>query len=722
LSLAVFYAILNLERFLLIAKIMVENQSENTTQKTPQSSTPEAQTPLARQSKKFKPERKHWLFVGFLLLALVAFFSLFLLIKSGKIEKPRIPGIRPTTPISEETKVEKFESEEAFKAYLQEGLTATSSLFGKVAMFGDTGLAAPRGIGAPEAVAQPSLEEAVPLTETVEPSRVSETTVQVKGIDEPDIVKTDGTSIYYSSTYGGIRPVFEQSVIEEGLLPEPPTYYGPETKIIKAFPPADLAKLTAIEKTGDLLLADKVLVVFSGNDIFGYDVANPAAPSEKWKFELESTNQIVTSRLYQGKIYLVTQSNINTGRPCPIPLKTGATSLEIACTDVYHPRRSVPVDVTYTALILNLETGAIEDKVSFVGSSGTSVVYMSENAIYITYSYYGNIIDYIYNFYREKAQDLISQTYLERLNKLRDYEISDTAKFMELQIILGEYQNSLSVDERRRVENETTNRMDDYAKEHARELEKTGLVKIDIDSLDVSATGGIPGSPLNQFSLDEYQNYLRITTTIGGAMFGSGESANDVYVLDKNMEVVGQVLDLGLSERIYSVRFIEEKGYVVTFKQIDPFYVLDLSNPKNPQLKGELKIPGYSSYLHPISKDKILGIGKEGTQVKVSLFDVSLPENPSEASKYLLDEYWSDILNTHHAFLLDAKHNIFFLPGSRGGYVFSYQNDELSLERAVSDINARRAIYINDYLYIIGGNKLVVLNEIDWTEANSLTF
>ncbi|PKP55212.1 MAG: hypothetical protein CVT89_09125, partial [Candidatus Altiarchaeales archaeon HGW-Altiarchaeales-2] len=96
--------------------------------------------------------------------------------------------------------------------------------------------------------------------------------------------------------------------------------------------------------------------------------------------------------------------------------------------------------------------------------------------------------------------------------------------------------------------------------------------------------------------------------------------------------------------------------------------------------------------------------------MKISLFDVSDVKNPKESDKYLLDESWSDILNTHHAFLLDTKHEIFFLPGSKGGYVFSYKDDKLKLIKAVSEISARRAIYINDYLYIIGDDKIVVLN------------
>ncbi|MFQ6050053.1 MAG: beta-propeller domain-containing protein, partial [Candidatus Paceibacterales bacterium] len=230
-------------------------------------------------------------------------------------------------------------------------------------------------------------------------------------------------------------------------------------------------------------------------------------------------------------------------------------------------------------------------------------------------------------------------------------------------------------------------------------------------------------------SWDEYTNYLRVAITVGEGMFGwrlgiggRRESANDVYILDNDLKITGALQNLGLEERIYSARFIEDKGYLVTFRQIDPFFVLDLSDPKNPQLKGELKIPGYSSYLHPITKDKILGVGKEGSKVKISLFDVESPENPTEVSKYTLDEYWSDILNTHHAFLLDKKHQIFFLPGGKGGYVFSYQDNQLKLIKAVSNIRARRAIYLNDYLYIIGDDKLVVLNEVDWERVNEVEF
>jgi uncharacterized secreted protein with C-terminal beta-propeller domain len=244
--------------------------------------------------------------------------------------------------------------------------------------------------------------------------------------------------------------------------------------------------------------------------------------------------------------------------------------------------------------------------------------------------------------------------------------------------------------------------MMDYEKRHKREFERTQIVKVSLDLKPVAA-GDIPGRLLNQFSMDEYNGYLRVATTV--------RDTNDLYVLDERLKIAGKIEDYGENERIYAVRFIGDKGYIVTFKQTDPLFVVDLSNPQNPEIKGELKIPGFSSYLHPISEDLILGIGKEGANVKVSLFDVSDPSDPKEVDKYILKEYWSDVLNTHHAFLLDSKHEVFFLPGGSGGYIFSYTNG-IELEKAV-DMPAVRALYIDDFMYIIG-EKIVVFDENTW--------
>lgn len=594
-----------------------------------------------------------------------------------------IAAFYPQPIITGKESITTFSSEEDFKDYLEES-AASYQYYG---MFAPT-------FGA--AVSQRAMvEEAmvVGAEAAVIPERVSVTTVQVKGIDEPDLVKTDGLRIYFSSD---------------------------ETRAIKAFPPTNLSILSEIDKTGDLFLYENNLIVLSSGYygssgyIYGYDISNSSSPTQKFKIDLNGT--IVGARLYNDKIYLVMKDRIDYYRPCPIrPVTINGRTISIACAEIYHPVRPIPTDVTYTVFIMNPETGDMEDSVSFVGLEGSSIVYMSENAIYVTYSYYEDFFKIYARFIKEKCTDIIPSHVIDRINKIDTYDISSTSKFTELMLALQEYYDSLSDDEKMRVENELRNRMEKYQTEMMREFEKTGIVKISLTELDILAASNVPGRPLNQFSLDEYNNYLRIAITVGTW----GETENDIYVLDGNLNLAGSIVGIGLTERIYSVRFIGDKGYVVTFKQVDPFFVLDLSNPTNPEVKGELKIPGYSSYLHPIEENLILGIGKEGSYVKVSLFDVSNPADPKETDKYTLQEYWSDILNTHHAFLLDKKHEIFFLPGSKGGYIFSY-TPSLSLVKTISAFDAKRAIYIEDYLYLIAEFKIVVLDENTWEQVSEI--
>jgi len=613
--------------------------------------------------------------------------------------------------------VKKFLSEEEFKNYLK---NASEYSYYGAGSFSDRRTLMKEGM----TIASPMANEVTGATGGSAQGRFSETNVQVAGIDEPDIVKTDGKEIYFSRE--GYY-YWDQFDFETTRMIMPPQRNG-GTSLIKAFPLADLALDVKIDKNGQLLLNKNVLVIFNGEKIYGYNVSDPKNPKEKWNVELDEQNYVIGARLYNGKIYLTTKERVDYDHPCLLePLAVNGKPLAINCLNIYHPVTDMPADVIFTAFVINPESGNVEKNVAFVGSSESSVFYMSESAIYITYPFYQDLVKFTYNFFNEKGKDLIPASTLNKIKNLISYDISPTSKMTELGIITDKFLNSLDNDERLKIENEFQNRMADYYKTNIRELQGTGLVKIGLDKFEVSANGSVPGTLLNQFSLDEYKGNLRVATTIGEGYFGmfngiSGgrKTVNDVYVLDKNLNITGSVKDLGIQEKIYSVRFLEDKGYVVTFRETDPFYVLDLSVPNKPELVGELKIPGYSAYLHPITEDKILGIGKEGSQVKISLFDVANPKTPTEKSKYVLNEYWSEILNNHHAFLMDAKHEVFFLPGSQGGYIFSYKGDQLKLVKAVSNISAKRAIYINDYLYIIGDSQIIILNENDWAKVNKL--
>ncbi len=607
-----------------------------------------------------------------------------------------------------------FSSEAEFTSYLE----LSESYFGSTSYYGYGGVGTLGGdIRSLMGTTQSGFEPMVPDVAEggAEPERVSETNVQVEGIDEPDIVKTDGREIYYS-TYG-YRAYWTTRDYHY------PYYPSGGTKVIKVFPPQNMTEESDIGDNGDLLLYNGTLVVFSYNAIRGYDVSDPTSPDLSWVIELNSS--ITTARLYNGKIYLVTRQNINTYTPCPLTVMTrNGAPIEIACSRIYHPVSPIQVDRTYSVVVINPVSGDVEDTVSFVGSYGSSVVYMSENAVYITYPIYLDMFTVYVNIVKEKCTDLFPATLIARLDRLAGYDISTQAKLMEFQVIFMEYYSNLQNEnytEYSELMTKFANRTNQYLSEHKRDLQKTGVVKIDLD-MNVLGSISFPGTLLNQFSLDEYDGHLRIATTVTGISSWSwSEWANDVYVFDSDLDQVGSIIDLGLEEKLYAVRFLGDKGYLVTFRQIDPFFVLDLSDPANPQVRGELEIPGYSSYLHPIGDDKVLGIGEEDWKVKLSLFDVSSPENPTELSRYQLDEYWSEALSNHHAFLIDYEHEIFFLPAGSNGYVFSYTNDTIELVKEIEDISADRALYINDYLYIVGDYKVVVLDENTWEEVSSLT-
>ncbi len=666
-------------------------------------------------------------YIWAVLAAVIVVAGLIFIFQKSQEKPPVQPTAKKPTGVDKEkvSEVGKFGSVQEFKDYVSKAKSISG-------FYGGRG-----GAGFLEAQSGDTAK-ALPTTGlSAAPGRVSETNVQVAGIDEPDIVKTDGKEIFFSVE----RPQIMTDTVgapngSRGLLPLPGTG---GTKAVKAFPPGDLKMDYKIDKSGDLLLAGKTLIVIpsqryywtkDANKIYGFDVTDPKNPKELWNIEMKEAVSVAGARLFKGKLYLATKTDIvDENKFCDMEqLVVKGRPFPVKCAQIYHPAAIIPADATYTAMIIDPASGDVEKDVAFIGSSdySSSVVYMSENALYLTYYYPGDQIKILNSFLGEN-KNLVPDWLTERLKKLEGYDISANAKTTEVWDLLARYQSSLSGDERLRVENELANSMADFLKKHRRELDSTGIVKINAADLSIGETGTVPGKLLNQFSLDEYKGDLRAATTLGQEFFnwgfgsgGASETANDVYLLGDDMKIEGSVIDLGMGERIYAVRFIEDKGYVVTFKQVDPLYVLDLSDPMNPGKKGELKIPGYSSYLHPITKDKIVGIGEENNRVKISLFDVSNPSDPREIAKYNLDEYYSGISSTLHAFLLDKKHEIFFLPGSKGGYIFSYAGDNLNLAKTVSEIAVKRAIYIDDYLYVIGEGNLVVLDERNWERAGEL--
>nr|MCR4593849.1 beta-propeller domain-containing protein [Clostridiales bacterium] len=222
------------------------------------------------------------------------------------------------------------------------------------------------------------------------------------------------------------------------------------------------------------------------------------------------------------------------------------------------------------------------------------------------------------------------------------------------------------------------------------DISKTNIYKFGFtdQGAKFEAEASVPGYINNQFSLDYENGYLRIATTYdriisdGKVKELDGES-NALFILDKNLKTVGELDNLAENEIIKSARYIGDYAYVVTFRQTDPLFVIDLSDPKKPAVVGELSIPGFSSYLHPISETLMVGAGSDGDEenvnedCKVSLFDISDKSNPKEISKLTVaskeDAYVFTEIGYNHKVFISLPGNEFAIPFSQDSY---YENND----------------------------------------------
>lgn len=275
---------------------------------------------------------------------------------------------------------------------------------------------------------------------------------------------------------------------------------------------------------------------------------------------------------------------------------------------------------------------------------------------------------------------------------------------------------------------------------------KTIIYKFNLDESKIilQCKGEIKGNLNNQFSMDEYEGNLRVATTLGF----DDESTNQLYVLDKDLKEIGKIENMANGEKIYSVRFIGKVGYIVTFKQIDPLFVIDLSDPTNPEVKGELKIPGYSSYMHPYDETHIIGIGYNTktnsnggvttTTLKMSMFDVSDLENPKEMFNVSIGDYssYSNVLYNHKQLFYNKQRNLIGFPVTLREY--DYRNDkdafivfEIDLENGFKKHgeilqkinylnNIDRAIYIDNTLYTLSEKQIIAYDLNTFEQLNKL--
>jgi inhibitor of cysteine peptidase len=516
----------------------------------------------------------------------------------------------------------------------------------------------------------------------------STTNIQVAGVDEADIVKTDRQFIYLAS---------ENTIF-----------------IIKAYPPEEAQVLSKIELdetvVGLFINGDRLIVLENQGGIY--------ATKEYWA---EDTGPVVpTEPETCVKVYDVSDRESPT-------LKR-----EIAVDGEYVGTRMVG---DYVYAIVSKPAYEQDDEVSLpkidLGNGATDIPAWE--------IYKCDVEDYGYMF-----------TTIVAVNSQKDDE--EAAR----QTLLIGASSNLYVS----LENiyiTSTRWLSDSGSE------ETAVHRIHIaeGEIEYQASGEFPGRVLNQFSIDEYQGVFRVATTTweqAGSLRGA-TSQNNLYVLDANLDIVGKLENLAPRESIYSARFMGERCYLVTFQKVDPLFVIDLRDPYNPKVLGELKITGYSDYLHPYDENHIIGIGKEAVEavegdfawyqgVKIALFDVSDVENPKEVAKYEIGDRGTDseALRDHKAFLFDKSKGLLVLPillaqidpskypypdpsayGDyvwQGAYVFDislegglqlegrvthYENDDALKQEGYyfgGPESVQRSLYIGDVLYTISQAKI----------------
>lgn len=458
-------------------------------------------------------------------------------------------------------------------------------------------------------------------SEKTESSRdYSTTNVQVEGVDEADIVKTDGDYIYYISSKKVIIVNAKDSSnlkIESELEYENENFYPNELYIYEN-------KLVVIgEKNNnnyEELVAVETIYPTSKNYSIAkvYNVENKNKP--QLEREIEVQGNYLTSRMIDDNLYFITNQylysylikdkeigEIDENEFKPVYIDTAISEEEkyIEYSDIYYFPESE--DTSYLNIVgFNINDNKEANIDTYLGA-GTEI-YSSQNNLYIT---------------RVK------------------YEYEDTKTHG--------YYNNYDVN--------------------------TYIYKFKLE--DSRATyinaGSVPGKVLNQFSMDEKDGYFRIATT-NSSNWSSETNTNNLYVLNENLEIVGKIEDLAKGEKIYSVRFMQNRAYMVTFVETDPLFVIDLSEPTNPMVLGELKIPGYSKYLHPYDENHIIGFGEKTKTnedggvvtdgMKMALFDVTNPNKPQELYSVDIGDQgtYSELLYNHKALLFSKEKNIIAFP------------------------------------------------------------
>ncbi|MFH0837288.1 MAG: beta-propeller domain-containing protein [Candidatus Aenigmatarchaeota archaeon] len=583
----------------------------------------------------------------------------------------------------------------------------------------------------------------------------STTNIQVFGVDEADIVKNDGKYIYMVSNN--------------------------KIEIVDAYPAETMGVKSEIEFNGsvqEVFVNNDKLVVFGNN--YGYypiglakesirclgcgygnqesfvkiyDISDRSSP--KLVKDITMNSSYYDSRMIGDNVYVIMQESVymlDGAVRVPAILEDGVAK-DVSLTNIYYFNQQ---DSSYnfnTVLDIDLNTLDYNQKTYLLGYNQN--LYVSQNNIYLVSQKYVSYRDYQNRLMNEIILPNIPADVADDITVIMSSNMSDYEKYGLASEMLRNYTDSFDPEQGAVFMKDLDEKRVQFDKIIEKEREKTIIHRINIaNGIEYGGKGEVSGYTLNQFSMDEYNGYFRIVTTTSW-----GDSAsNHLYVLDDSLNMVGKVEDLAPGERIYSSRFLGEKLYMVTFRQVDPLFVIDMSVPSDPKVLGFLKIPGVSDYLHPYDQNHIIGIGRDAnedgriTGMKVALFDVTDPSNPIEQTKYIIGDRgsYSEALNDHKAFLFSKEKNLMIIPVTvyekgkqewpefswQGAYVFNIDENGFELKGKIThDIRVRnesywyddyqsqirRSLYMDNILYTVSNNMIKASSLLDLIEISNVT-
>ncbi len=566
---------------------------------------------------------------------------------------------------------------------------------------------------------------------------VTDTHVRTEGVGEADVVKTDGRHLYILQDDAATIAIVDPG---DGRMSAVGAVEAPEEAQASEFYLDDgkLYLLSTVFPEGIEQEDGSYTFPPETTRLDTYDVSDPANPTHLATLTQSGTYR--TSRFADGYVYLFSDlwSYDTAKREDPAAYVPSVNGEVLKCGDIYLPPAQLGDHYLVITSISTANPGTTADQKAVLCDGGS--VYMSGESIFLyeTTGQNWGIMPIA------RFEDTVGEVDAIAEDVTENDDATEGAAVDSPSNDAGENVNGEeAVDDKPEAEDEVfaedeslgpetpaddQTPANDDPNQDAKEDEapvssesdvtQTCIRKFSFEGgkLEGVAQAKVDGIVDDSFCLDEYDGHLRVVTTI---YRGSDESENALYILDDQLKETGRIGNIAPGEQVYSARFLGNTGYFVTFKQVDPLFSVDLSDPANPTILGQLKIPGFSEYLHPYSENLLLGIGMSADDagatdgVKLSMFDVSDPADVSEVATEVLDEaYYSDIFYDYRAALIDPASNIIGFPvsGSRSEEfcVYGYSDGSFS-QQMREDVNGTgwqpaRGVRIGNVLYVVKGN------------------